>query len=398
MSYFERLIANNINQNLQRGKSILLLGPRQTGKTTLIQQQIKPDISYSFAQVSVRQRYEQDPSLLEKELESRIQAYDEPPVICIDEVQKIPRVMDIAQHLIDAKLAKFILTGSSARKLKTGNEINLLPGRVVALTMTPLSYAELPEPKSSLEDLLLYGSLPGIVAEPNSEMREVDLYSYVATYLEEEIRAEAAVRNIGSFSRFLEIAAGESGKQINFTSLSQDVGVSDTTVANYYQVLEDCLIVHRIDPISNSHTKRRLIKSPKFLFFDLGIRRACANEGRKLPYNIMGHLLEQYVGNALLWEMQFKLPQAKLKYWRDAAGPEVDYVLEIFHQYLPIEIKWSDKPNETDARNLKKFMEIYPETRQAYIICRTPQRYNVLDKITVLPWQELGDILNIYLP
>jgi predicted AAA+ superfamily ATPase len=139
--------------------------------------------------------------------------------------------MDIAQHLIDSKAAQFILTGSSARKLKTGHEMNLLPGRVAALTMTPLLYTETASINPNLEDILLYGTLPGIIKEEDKKIRETDIYSYVTTYLEEEIRAEAVVRNIGSFSRFLEIAAGESGKQLNFTRISQDIGISDSTIA-----------------------------------------------------------------------------------------------------------------------------------------------------------------------
>ncbi len=393
MTYFPRLIEQNIKATLQRGKSILLLGPRQTGKTTLINHQIQPDISYTFAQTTTRLRYERNPELLERELEEKIKSYSRPPIIFIDEVQKIPHVMDTAQYFIDAKKAIFILTGSSARKLKTGKNINLLPGRVVALTMTPLLYEELPNPKLAIEDILLYGTLPGMVTEPSPEMREIDLYSYVVTYLEEEIRMEAAVRNVGSFMRFLEISAAESGKQLNFTRLSQDIGISDTTVASYYQILEDCLIIHRIDPITNSQTKRRLIRSPKYLFFDLGIRRACANEGTKLSQSMQAYLFEHYVGNELLWQTQLTMPQAKVKYWRDAAGPEVDYVLEVFHQYIPIEVKWSDKPNEGDSKHLKKFMLDHPETPAAYIVCRSPHRYKLSDKITVLPWQEISYIL-----
>jgi len=388
-TYIPRLIKANLQFALQRGKSILLLGPRQTGKTTLIKEQIRPDISYSFASMAVRQRYEKNPALLERELEAQIKSFSTPPIIFIDEVQKIPRVMDIAQHIIDNKAAQFILTGSSARKLKTGHELNLLPGRIVALSMTPLLYEEFGENKPSLEDILLYGTLPGIITETDKTSRETDLFSYVTTYLEEEIRAEALVRNVGSFSRFLEIAAGESGKQLNFTRISQDIGISDTTIANYYQILEDCLITLRIDPISHSQTKRRLVKSPKYLFFDLGIRRTCANEGAKLPQNTMGDLFEHYIGNELVYQSQLTSPHIKVKYWRDLAGPEVDFVLDIAHQYIPIEVKWTDKPNLSDAKHLKKFMDDYPETKQAYVVCQTPHRYNISDKVIALPWQQL---------
>ncbi len=392
MTYIPRLIENNIQQALKRGKSILLLGARQTGKTTLIQHQIHPDISYSFARANIRQRYEQNPALLESELEEQIKTYTKPPLIFIDEVQKIPRVMDIAQHLIDSKSAQFILTGSSARKLITGKEINLLPGRVVSLTMSPLLHDEMKILNPSLQDVLLYGTLPSIISESDKTIRETDLYSYVTTYLEEEIRAEALVRRIGNFSRFLEIAASEAGKQLNFTRLSQDIGISDTTVANYYQILEDCLITIRIDPITNGSTKRRLIKSPKYLFFDLGIRRACANEGVQLPQKILGDLFEHYVGNELVFRSQLISPHIKVKYWRDAAGPEIDYVLDIANRYVPIEVKWSDQPSSADARHLKRFIEEY-DAQEAYIICRTPQRYKIADKIKVIPWQEIGLLL-----
>lgn len=392
--YFTRLIEKPIRQALARGKSILLLGPRQTGKTTLIQQQIHPLIYYTFAKVETKQRYEKNPALLEKELEVQIKSYSKKPIIFIDEVQKIPSVMNIAQHLIDDQLAQFILTGSSARKLKTGHDLNLLPGRVVSFMMTPLLQNEFKQ-SPSLEELLLYGSLPGVMTEADSENRELDLQSYVTTYLEDEIRAEAAVRNIGSFTRFLEVAAGESGKQINFTRLSQDVGVSDTTIASYYQILEDCLIASRIDPIIHSQTKRRLIKSPKYLFFDLGVRRACANEGIRLPQQILGNLFEHYVGNELIHQSQLFSRKIKIRYWRDSAGPEVDFVIEREHHYIPIEVKWTDQPNQTDVKHLEKFMSEYSEALQGYIICRTPQRYQITKNITALPWLEIEKLFEI---
>lgn len=393
-SFIPRLLEKNILHTLQRGKSILLLGPRQTGKTTLIEYQIKPDIQYTFARIATRQRYEQNLALLENELEEKIKAFSKPPLIFIDEVQKIPNIMDMAQHLIDSKKAQFILSGSSARKLKTGTNINLLPGRVVSHHMTPFLYQEIAAFNPTLEDLLLYGTLPGIINGTDAQSQEIDLYSYVSTYLEDEIRAEALVRNVGHFSRFLEVAAGEAGKQLNFTRLSQDIGVADTTIANYYQILEDCMLLSRIDPISESYTKRRLVKSPKYLFFDLGVRRVCANEGVGLPKKIMADLFEHYVGNELVYQSQLHSPLTKLRYWRDTAGPEIDYVLDVAHRYIPIEVKWSDKPDMNDARHLKKFIEEYPNTNLAYIICQTPARYQLNENMIVLPWQEIHTIFD----
>lgn len=390
MTIIRRKIEKNVHDTLKRGKSVILIGPRQTGKSTLIQQFIKPDITYTFAREQTRQRYEQNIALLEAELEEQVKAYDKPPLIYIDEVQKIPRVMDIAQVLIDNKQAQFILTGSSARKLKHGTNLNLLPGRAVALIMTPLLYEEFPDPKPSLENLLIYGSLPGITLEKDLEAREIDLYSYVTTYLEEEIRAEALVRNVGGFARFLELAAGESGRQLNFTRLAQDIGVGDTTIANYYQILEDCMITRIVNPITKSEIKRRLIKSPKHLFFDLGVRRACANEGIHLSKRLMAHLFEHYVGNELYNVSQLTSPHIKIKYWRDTAGIEVDYVLDIVQHYIPIEVKWSDTPKEKDAKNLQRFINEYSQADHGYIICQTPRRYKINDGITAVPWTEIG--------
>lgn len=383
-----RLIKKPILHALSRGKSILLLGARQTGKTTLVKTELHPQISYTFSNVITRQRYEKDLTLLQKELEEKIKTYSEKPVIFIDEVQKIPQVMDMVQYFIDEQLAQFILTGSSARKLKTGTDLNLLPGRVIALTLSPLLQNEI-DNRSSIEDYLLYGSLPNIVTEKNNDDRECDLQSYVSTYLEEEVRAEALVRNVGDFARFLEISAGESGRQINFTRLAQDTGISDTTISSYYQILEDCLIISRVDPITHSRTKRRLVKSPKYLFFDLGVRRACANEGVKLPHHFLGELFEHYVGNELIHQAHLFSRKMKVRYWRDNAGPEIDFVLEYEHRYIPIEVKWTDKPGRSDAKHLEKFMEEYPEAQKSYVVCRTPQRYAISENIIALPWAEI---------
>lgn len=388
MSYINRQILKPIKAALNRDKSVLLLGPRQTGKTTLIQHQLQPDITYSFAQIESRLYYEKNPILLAQELSLEVKKYKKKPLVFIDEVQKIPLIMDVAQDLIDRRLAQFILSGSSARKLRQGAHVNLLPGRVVSLVMDPLVFSEIPTPQPSLEDLLLYGSLPGIVTLSTNVEKETDLHSYVSTYLEEEVRAEALVRNVGNFARFLELAASESAMVINFTSLSQQVGVASSTIADYYQILEDCLIVNRVDPIIHSVSHRRLIKSPKYLFFDLGIRRACANEGIKLPRNVLGRLFEQYVGIELMRIARLSSPQIKLKYWRDTAGPEIDFVLDIAHHYIPVEVKLSENPNVKDTRHLQKFMQEYA-AEKGYIICTTPRPYQLTEKIIALPWQDI---------
>lgn len=391
MDYIPRKISAEVDQALNRGKSILLLGPRQTGKSTFLREQIKPQINYSFANIETRLRYEKNSVSFAQELDLEIRHYPQPPLVLIDEIQKIPIIMDVAQELIDKKAAQFILTGSSARKLKHGAHVNLLPGRVVSLVMDPLTLEEIPEPRPDLNSLLLYGSLPGIITELELEDKERDLHAYVSTYLEDEVRAEALVRNIGNFARFLELAASESGSTINFTKLSQDIGVAVSTISDYYQVLEDCLILNRVDPLIHSTSHRRLIKSPKYLFFDLGVRRACANEGLRLPVKTLAHLFEQWVGLELLRMGRLISPQIKLAYWRDSAGPEVDFVIDYAHQYTPIEVKWSDHPGAKEIQHLQKFMEEY-QVKKGFVICRAPKPYQITEQILALPWENIAKI------
>ena len=186
MIYIQRLLSAHARKALARGKSILLLGARQTGKTTFVHEELQPDIEISFVSRATRLRYEKNPELLEQEIQSILPKFKRPPLIFIDEVQKIPAIMDSVQYIIDNKMAQFILSGSSARKLKSGTEVNLLPGRVVVFNLAPLTYQEIPAENLNIEDILIFGSLPGITLESDLENKELDLSSYVTTYLEDE--------------------------------------------------------------------------------------------------------------------------------------------------------------------------------------------------------------------
>ncbi len=390
--YIPRKIEQKINEALNRKKSILLLGARQTGKTTLLDN-IKADLYVSLAQPIIRQRYEKDLSLLLGEIEALNTSDTKLPLIIIDEVQKIPDVLDLAQDLIDRKKARFILTGSSARKLKQPHKINLLPGRVVSLELSPLTVTELPKDKINLEELLLYGTLPGIITQPKPQDKETDLISYISTYLEEEIRLEALVRNIGSFSRFLELAASESGNITNFRKLSQEVGVAHTTIAAYYQILEDCLIAKRIEPLRQTKTRRRLTALPKYLFFDLGVRRLSANEGVKLPLEYIGSLFEQFIGLELTNSANLVSERYKVYFWRDVYGHcEVDWVMDKQGLYIPIEVKLTKNPTIKNAQHLQTFLTEYKNTEKAYIMCTAPRKIKLSDKIYALPWQEISEL------
>lgn len=389
MEYIKRALEEPLRHHLGRGKSILLLGPRQTGKTTLLSR-LTAEKTVTLLEPTTRQRYEKDSSLFAGEIKALKQKTVKPPLVIVDEVQKVPAMLDVAQELIDQKTAQFIFTGSSARKLKRQN-VNLLPGRVVSMRIDPFTRNEYEG--TSLEEKLLDGALPGIVQTLSPEDREIDLQSYVETYLEEEIRAEALVRNIGSFLRFLEFAGLESGNIINFHSLSKEIGVNHTTIASYFEILEDTLIAHRIDPITKSLTRKKLTKSSRFLIFDLGVRRLCAGEGRGPGRERLGHLLEQYVGLELIRHAHLTPGKTKIRFWRDPDGPEVDWVIEKEQKYLPIEVKWTDSPSSSDAKHLKVFLAEYREATKGFIVCRTPSPVQIDKNIQAIPWQELGQLV-----
>lgn len=385
MSMLPRLLMPRLEAALKRDKSLLLLGARQTGKSTLIQS-IDHDLLINFANTPVRLQYEMDSEMLIQRI-GALQGLNDLPLVIIDEVQKVPNIMDTVQYLIDEKKAQFILTGSSARKLK-----NLLPGRVVVFHLEPLTLEEMSSVPLSIHDLLLYGALPGIVQLENSEDRELDLVSYVETYLEEEIRSEALVRNLAHFNRFLYFAAIESGNQLNYLKISQDIGVTHQTISSYYQILEDCLIAKRIEPIIQTSSRKQLVKTQKVLFFDLGLRRVAAREGVRLPETHFGRLFEQFVGLELLRRGRIVNSRLSLHYWRDANGPEVDWVLNNQGHFIPIEVKWKSSPKAKDVKHLMTFCREYGIER-GYVICRCPHKLKITDNIYALPWQQIDELI-----
>lgn len=392
MDYISRIQEVAVRKAIKRNKSVLLLGARQTGKTTIVHR-LDSDLYISLVHPDVRIQYEKVPSTLTGEVEAIFDKKDSGryPLVVLDEIQRVPALLDVVQDLIDRKKANFVLTGSSARKLRQGTQVNLLPGRVVALRLDPFVLSE--QSSLSLEQQLLFGSLPGIVALDSDSEREVDLNSYVATYLEEEVRAEALVRNLGPFARFLELAASESGHIINLRKLSQELGVSHTTVASYYQIMEDCLVGERIAPLTRSQTRKKLTKSQKYLFFDLGVRRLAASEGTRLSRERMFFLFEQFVGLELLRCSRLSANQIRIRFWRDADGPEVDWVIEHEDGFTPVEVKWTLTPTAKDIRHLRLFLSEYPRAGSAYVVCRAPRKMKLGDRIYALPWHECDELV-----
>ncbi len=170
--------------------------------------------------------------------------------------------------------------------------------------------------------------------------------------------------------------------------------MSRHTIEEYYQLLEDCLLAERITPITTSQTRKRLTQAPKYLLFDLGVRRLCAKEGYVQNESTLSKLFEQFIGLELIRHLRLNQPQASVHYWRDHAGPEVDYVIKWQQQFMPIEAKWTENPQPKDYRHLEVFLNEYPCFAQGYLICRVARKRQLSPRIIALPWQELPEILN----
>jgi predicted AAA+ superfamily ATPase len=402
-----RLLEDILQDKTSQDKVRLMFGARQTGKSTLLQRVADANArGFNLQEHRTRLDLERDPHVFTQILEADSSS---PVVVCVDEIQKVPALLDEVQYLYDTYPGRFrfLLTGSSARKLKTSSA-NLLPGRAHLFYLCPLILRErqrasesriLPvktetiEPgfsEPALEDLLLFGSLPGITLE-NEETRVRTLESYVDLYLEEEIRRESLVRNVGAFQQFLELAATESGRIINLTNISRESGVPVATLRTYYQVLEDTFLGYRI-PSFGAAGRKRILTTPRFLFYDNGVRNAAARYrfSTDLLKTQMGLLFENWVGQELIHRCLYAGRAYRLSFWRTAHGAEVDYVLETPDEIIPIEVKATESPTLADASHLKLFLETYPQRAgRGFIVCRCREPRRLSDKIEAVPWGNL---------
>lgn len=404
MKYFHRLLEGALSSRVSRQKIRLLLGARQTGKSTLLAHLVPKQATVIDLQDSERRlEFERRPRAFTELLLGKGGARH---TVVIDEIQRVPALLDEVQWLFDryGKRFEFFLTGSSARKLRASSS-NLLPGRSHVHHIYPILQTErgvksqiLPVPAKlsaplfptrGLNDLLLYGSLPGIILEkPESACRS--LQGYAELYLEEEIRREGLVRDVGAFSRFLELAALESGKTMNLAKLSNQSGVPVTTLRLYYQVLVDTFVGYWLEPFTKSGRKR-LLTTPKFFLFDLGVRNAAArlDPTENLLRLQGGELLEHWVGLELIHRVRTLGPGYRVGFWRTVGGAEIDFVLETPKEVIPIEVKWTDKPSVYDAQHLERFIRDVPESKRGFVVCRTREPRRLADRIQAVNWESL---------
>ncbi len=321
-------------------QSAFVFGPRAVGKSTWARSRFPDAIYYDLLDTSLYLDLSRDPNRLYREVSARPRH----SWIVIDEIQRAPALLNEIHRLIENRQANVIMMGSSARKLRRGG-VNLLGGRALTRTMFPLTSREL-EFLFELDRALQYGTLPEALNQSNPQEY---LRSYVETYLTQEVIAEALVRDVGRFARFLEVAAGQNGQPTNITSIARDTGTNRKTVNTHFEILSDTLVGSWLTPWKLKSSNRQLHQS-KFYFCDTGIVRGLSN---RLPYpptpEERGFLLETFLFHELRAYLSYSNLHYPLHYWRSYDGAEVDFVLESSDRYIGIEVKaagrWSNKFN-----------------------------------------------------
>ena len=349
-------------------KSIFLLGPRQTGKSTLLRSRL-PQTPY--IDLLSHERFRQ----LASRPESLGEMVQSEELVIIDEVQKLPVLLDEVQRLIDQQNKKFILTGSSARKLRRGNA-NLLAGRAIFFHLNPVTSFEVGY--KNIPKLIERGGLPGIF---NSEIHWEELQAYVGSYLHEEIQAESLTRSIENFSRFLDVAAHFNAEQINYTKIGSDAEVPPRTIMDYMKILEDTLLIHILPPYK-SGTKRKVSSTEKIYFFDIGVANALAKR-RTIPTGTteFGKAFEQLVFLELNSANQYHRLERTLSFWRTRTNLEVDFVVD---NSIAIEVKGTGNVIDQDLKSLRALAEEAPLNKQI-VVCNEKSYRKTNDNIEIMP-------------
>lgn len=357
-----------------RNDTVFLWGARQTGKSTLLKKLFPDCRYYDLLKGEVFERLYRRPELLREEL----LACEENELIIIDEVQKVPQLLDEVHWLMTNHNLRFILCGSSARKLKRSGA-NLLGGRAIRNVLFPLVSTEIPD--FDLEKAINHGMLPRHYRAANPLKR---IQAYVGDYLKEEIRAEALTRNLSTFGRFLEIAAISCGEMLNYNNIASECGVSAPTIKEYFTILEDTMIGYMV-PSYKKVMKRRLIQAPRFYYFDVGItNHLLQKRNLKQGSPEYGKAFKQFIIQELFAYASYMAIEPGLSYWRTASGYEVDAVLG--DARVAIEIKSSQEIHSHHLKGLKAFAEEHSGSRT--IVVSNERNKRIMGKIEVFPVEE----------
>ena len=369
-------------------QSCFLFGPRQTGKTTLLAM-LSPDLprfEVTLLDTATLLNYTREPGRFRREVAYWAERHSG-GIVVVDEIQKLPALLDEVHHLLDQTGGRvtFVMTGSSARKLKRSSA-NLLGGRAWPYTLFPLTCRELGK-DFDFSAALRFGTLPPVIGRPEAYCTRF-LKAYTQTYLKEEILQEALVRNVPAFSRFLELAADQSGSLVNYSNFASETGVASKTIRDYYQVLEDTLVAFAVAPYTRS-ARKRLTTHPIYHLFDLGVCNALCGRLQAPPVRgtaVFGRLFEQLVVLELKRLLAYREKDWPLHYWRTSHGAEVDLVLDTGRGVWAVEIKRGAVIRPAELRGLHAFREDHPEAR---LMCVGDlDRPFKLGEIECLPWRE----------
>ncbi len=369
---------------LPENQSFFLFGPRQTGKSTLVNALFeKHTWKIDLLQSDQHLKYSKYPDLFRKEALEKIEQAGIKRVF-IDEIQRIPALLNEIHHLIEKTGCQFLLTGSSARQLKRGG-INLLAGRAVQRHLFPFVYSEIAE-TFDLSEVLRYGSLPGVYGRSPETMMDI-LRTYTETYLNQEVKFEGLVRNLGNFSRFLDLSASQSGELVSFTAMGRECQVPTRTVQSYYEILEDTLIALRLTPWRKS-LRHRLVAHPKFYLFDLGVVNSLTRQLTAPPDPVrFGRLFEQFIILESCRYLDYLRSEAALYFWRTNHGGEVDLLVEKHGELVgAFEIKSTTQVAGPHLSGLRSFHKEYPKI-PLHVIARVEHPYRI-EEVLVLPWKD----------
>jgi len=386
-----RFIKRILDIKLPLKQSAFLWGPRKTGKTTYLKKHFPDSLIFDFLKTDFFIEVSKNPALLRERILAKDKKTLKHPII-LDEVQKVPQVLDEVHWLIENKGLRFILCGSSARKLRRGH-VNLLGGRAWHYEMFPLVTAELKN--INLLHALNHGMIPTHYLQDDQECKK-SLKAYVQDYLKEEVFAEGLTRNIPAFSRFFDAFGYSHGELTNYSNIARDCGVDSKTVKEYYQILIDTLLAVRIDPFKKRQSRKIITKAPKYYLFDVGVanylRKQHLEEERGEEF---GRAFEHFLLMEILAYRSYSGQDFTINFWRTKTGLEIDFILA--RGEIAIEIKGANRIDKRDLNALVAFAEEYSPKRN-FVVCNEKEK-RLHGKIEILPWnnflQELwaGNVL-----
>jgi predicted AAA+ superfamily ATPase len=371
-NYQEMYLRKQIFEGAEN-ESVFLWGARQTGKSTLIKTLFPDALLFDFLLSSDYQKLLNNPA----HIREMIDANPNIKTIVVDEIQLMPSLLNEIHWLIVNKGIRFIMSGSSTRKIKRAG-VNLLGGRALRYELYPLVSVEIPE--FDLHRALNNGLLP---RHYDSQNPKKILSAYIGSYLRDEIAAEALVRDVPSFSRFLEVAALTNGEMLNYSNIANDANVSSYTVKEYFQILEDTLL-GRYVPSFQKRPKRRVITAPKFYLFDVGIVNSLLNREKiEAGSELFGKAFEHFIYQEIYAHSRYSDINYQISYWRTASQIEIDFVLG--DHEVAIEVKSTTNANPRHLKGLKAFAEEYNVKHKILITNETQVRK--VDDIMIYPWK-----------